>query len=151
MTKTCDYFVADLFKRLKTEHPLSIMFAAQDLSREVGFDFKSIDLVMDKVEEENEELREAYEGRADCPDAFEDEIGDCFFSLVNLVRHAGLNSEEILRKNCIKYLLRCQFIEAQLEEEGKNWAEIPLEDIYRRWKDAKPYVHAQLEACINDK
>lgn len=137
MDNSTDHFADQLLERLGQMAPLHLMWEAQARSAEVGFDFAHIDSTMEKVEEETRELRESYDQRQVDPDAFEDEIGDCFFALVNLIRHAGLSLDEVLNRNARKYLRRCAHIEERLREEGKKWHELSPEEIGHKWREAK--------------
>lgn len=130
-------FVDELQEKRESSHPFDIMYEAQDRCREVGFDFDNIDLVLGKVDEEIEEMKEAFANRDENPGAFEDEIGDCFFSLVNLCRHAKVDMGKVLDDNCSKYLQRCAYIEGYLKAEGKEWQDLELKQIYQLWKEAK--------------
>lgn len=56
---------------------------------------------------------------------------------VVFVRTCGLSPNEVMRKNVEKYLLRCKFIEDQLQAEQKQWSDISLDEIYSRWEEAK--------------
>jgi len=132
-----DFFSERLLAKLEDTPALSIAYEAQDVSARVGFDFKNIDLVMGKVLEETREVQSAFENRDADFVHFSEEVGDCFFALVNLCRHAGLDPESLVRENSRKYLLRCKFIEDHLRATGRKWADMSLDEIYRSWKEAK--------------
>src|SRR5690606_2860830 len=63
----------------------------QEKAATVGFDWKEAKPVLDKIEEEIGELREAIEGGRG--DQIADEYGDVLFALVNLGRHLKLDPE----------------------------------------------------------
>lgn len=132
-----DLFADSLLQSLEQQPALYSAFQAQAFSADVGFDFANIDLVVGKVKEEHAEVLEAFDRRDADFAHYAEEIGDCFFALVNLCRHSGVDPEGLLKENVRKYLLRCKYIEDQLRQEQKNWADIPLDEIYRRWKEAK--------------
>lgn len=100
-----------------------------------GFDWKRIDDVLLKLEEELREFREAL--RAGRQEAVEEELGDIFFVLVNLSRFVGVNPEEALRKTTGKFISRFRHIEARAEEEGLSLRDMTLEDMDALWEDAK--------------
>ncbi len=135
--KNIDFFADNLLTVLEKTPSLTAAFVAQDKSAQVGFDFKSIDIVMSKVQEECREVQAAFDEREKDLPHFHEEIGDCFFVLVNLCRHAHVDPEMLLRDNTRKYLLRCKFIEDRLRAEGKQWSDMTLDQIYAAWKDAK--------------
>lgn len=130
-------FVEAVDAFLRTGSALDATYVAQKCSANVGFDFQSLDLVVDKVREELREVLEAFERREADPGHFAEEIGDCFFVLVNLCRHVGLDPEELLRSNVEKYLERCRFVEAELHRRQKGWRDAPLDMIYQLWREAK--------------
>ena len=73
----------------------------QKRAAQVNFDWVDTQSVLDKVQEELDELREAMEsGHAE---DIKDEMGDVFFSCVNLARHLGLDAEETLRHSTAKF------------------------------------------------
>ena len=136
-TTGSDFFADQLMAALPSTPSLTAAFQAQDRSATVGFDFANIELVMGKVLEEMREVEAAFQERDKDPGHFAEEIGDCFFVLVNLCRHAKLDPEALVRENARKYLARCQFIEAKLRASNENWNSVPLQEIYRMWKEAK--------------
>ncbi|WP_419420745.1 formyltransferase family protein [Legionella sp. D16C41] len=73
------YFSTKLIAMQDATTPLDLAYLAQDYSAEVDFDFTTIEQVMEKVQEEFTELREAFTHRNDNFEHFIEEIGDCFF------------------------------------------------------------------------
>ncbi|MEM2784451.1 MAG: nucleoside triphosphate pyrophosphohydrolase, partial [Nitrososphaerota archaeon] len=63
----------------------------QDRVKRVGFDWKNKEDVLNKVEEEIKELKEAI--RKKQKKEIENEIGDILFALVNFSRHLNLSAE----------------------------------------------------------
>jgi uncharacterized protein YabN with tetrapyrrole methylase and pyrophosphatase domain len=132
-----DLFVGKLLSELTTKPSLTSIFEAQDESAKVGFDFPDIEKVREKVEEELGEMLEAFQERSNDFDHFREELGDCFFALVNMCRHAGIDPEVLARENAAKYLARCEYIERFLTEQGKNWKDLSPSEIGALWKQAK--------------
>jgi tetrapyrrole methylase family protein/MazG family protein len=132
-----DFFAADVMSQIESHTALQFAVFAQRCSAEAGFDFESIYLAMDKVHEELKELEEAFDSRDKDFQHFAEELGDCFFALVNICRHAGLSPEELLKSNTNKYLARCTHVENQLRTQGQSWKSTPLQDIYAMWRSAK--------------
>ena len=102
---------------------------------EVGFDWRHIEEVLQKVEEELEELRAALSVKN--KEAVEGEIGDLLFSMVNLSRFAGVDAESALRRTVEKFLRRFDFVEKGLEREGKSLKHSSLEEMDALWERAK--------------
>lgn len=134
---TKKYFSEDLLKNVKKHTALENMYTAQDISADKGFDFSSIEVVMTKVEEEFKELKEAFNNRENDFEHFIEELGDCYFALVNLARHAKRNPERIAEQNVVKYLKRCIEIEKWLKKENKVWEDLNYGQIAALWKKIK--------------
>ncbi|MFV2058461.1 MAG: nucleoside triphosphate pyrophosphohydrolase [Thiohalomonadales bacterium] len=81
----------------------------QKRAASVGFDWKSISPVFDKVIEELEEVRA--EVLAADQQAIEDEVGDLLFAVVNLARHADVDPESALRRANRKFEGRFRNVE----------------------------------------
>ncbi|MBN2655230.1 MAG: nucleoside triphosphate pyrophosphohydrolase, partial [Nitrospirae bacterium] len=73
----------------------------QSRAARVGFDWDKKDDVVKKLDEEITEFKEAL-GSED-QNAMQDELGDVFFSLVNIARFIGVNPEEALRRTISKF------------------------------------------------
>jgi MazG family protein len=117
---------------------LPALSRAQDITARaarVGFDWERTDQVIEKIEEELQELKEAI--RMKDQDSMEEEIGDLLFSVVNLSRFANVQAEEALRRTTGKFLRRFQYIERRLQEEGVSLEEATLAAMDRLWEEAK--------------
>lgn len=107
----------------------------QERAARVGFDWKEAAPILDKVEEEIAELRQAM-ASGDAK-ASEDEFGDVLFALVNFARHAGIDAEKALRGTNEKFRRRFHFIEAALIANGRTLAESSLDEMEALWRQAK--------------
>jgi ATP diphosphatase len=101
----------------------------------VGFDWDDPLLVLDKLEEEIAEAREAIAGGQLSEIA--DEIGDLLFTIVNLARHVGIDSENALRQCNAKFSRRFGYIETSLASENSTPLEASLEKMEELWQAAK--------------
>ena len=100
-----------------------------------GFDWKNTNGVMEKIDEELGELKEAIsDGRKD---RIENEIGDMFLSLVNLCRFTETDPENALRSSLKKFAERFSFIEENLRKKGKSPRDVSLEEMDNLWNTAK--------------
>lgn len=107
----------------------------QEKASRVGFDWNDARLVLAKIREECDELeREIDAGR---PEAVKDEVGDLFFALANLARHASVDPETALRGANAKFERRFAHIEARLAERGVAPARSTLEEMDALWNEAK--------------
>ena len=106
-----------------------------DRASKVGFDWEGRKEIWDKVKEEFEELNETL--TKDDKDRVGEEIGDLLFSLVNMSRHWGLNSELLLRNANQKFLKRFQEMEKRLEKSGIDLNRASSHEMDRAWEDIK--------------
>ena len=101
----------------------------------VGFDWARTDDVVDKIDEEVAELRDAvkHEGRARA----EEEMGDLLFSIAQLARQLGIEPESALRKANEKFTKRFAALEAKFEERGQALQGSTLEEMESVWAEIK--------------
>ncbi|MBW3227921.1 nucleoside triphosphate pyrophosphohydrolase [Marinobacter adhaerens] len=105
-----------------------------------GFDWPNVGPVFDKLHEEIDELKEAWEAAqtgAGDPDAVEDELGDLLFVCVNLARFMKVNPEQALNRTNHKFDARFRVIERVLEREGRDMDEESLEALDAVWQAVK--------------
>lgn len=107
----------------------------QDKASRVGFDWKHINDVFAKVEEEIKEFKGAVEEKK--PDEIEDELGDIFFALVNVARFLEINPEDALRKTISKFISRFRYIEEKAKEAKRELSDMTLEEMDKFWEEAK--------------
>ena len=101
----------------------------------VGFDWEHADQVFSKVIEEMKEFEEAF--RAKDRRGMEDELGDLLFALVNIGRFIEVNPEDALRKSISRFISRFRHIEEEIARQGKEWADVSLEEMEMLWQEAK--------------
>ncbi|QEE43837.1 nucleoside triphosphate pyrophosphohydrolase [Rhizobium sp. WL3] len=107
----------------------------QERAAKVGFDWSEAAPILDKIEEEIGELREALaENR---PEKVKDELGDLIFAFVNIGRHVGAEPEQALRGTNTKFRNRFSYIEAELEAAGESLAAASLDRMEQLWQAAK--------------
>lgn len=101
----------------------------QKRAARTGFDWPELDSVMDKIDEELAEVRDA-------PDdaAREEEMGDLLFAVVNLARHLKINPEVALQKGNAKFEKRFRGMEALA---GESFAGLSLEAKEQLWQRVK--------------
>jgi tetrapyrrole methylase family protein/MazG family protein len=104
----------------------------QDRAARVGFDWKEIDDVLDKVKEEIEEIK-----KAESDFELASEIGDLFFVLVNLARWKNVDAESALRNTNMKFKKRFVHVEKRAKEQSKNLSDMTLEEMDSFWNEAK--------------
>ena len=110
---------------------------------QVGFDWASAEPVWQKVEEELAELKAAC--ASGNSKRTEEELGDLFFSLVNLSRFLGVQSEEALLQTVDRFTNRFHYIETKLREAGKTPATSTLAEMDVLWEEAKAIEQSKRE------
>ncbi len=108
----------------------------------VGFDWSRPEEVLDKVEEEIAELREALGealalGASPPSDEIAEEIGDLLFTVANLARKLKLDPEAALAGANRKFRHRFEHIEETLRAQGRTLDEASLEELEELWEAAK--------------
>jgi nucleoside triphosphate diphosphatase len=104
---------------------------------EVGFDWERSEDVVQKIEEEVAELREALTEAAPDPARAEEEMGDLLFAITNLARKLGIEPEAALRKANDKFTRRFEAMEQTISASGRSMGEMSLEELEREWAVVK--------------
>ena len=107
----------------------------QKRAARVGFDWPNILQVLEKIEEETKELVEAKE--LESQEKINEEFGDLMFSIVNLGRHLGVDSEEALKQTNRKFTNRIKFVEDSIHSQGGEIENTTLEEMETLWQQAK--------------
>lgn len=107
----------------------------QDRAAKVGFDWKEAAPILDKIEEEIAELRQAMAEGDEAATA--DEFGDVLFALVNFGRHVDVDAETALQGTNAKFRRRFHFIERELASSGRRLGEATLDEMEALWQRAK--------------
>lgn len=100
-----------------------------------GFEWDEVSGVVDKLDEELAEVKEAM-AQKDAA-AIREELGDLMFSVVNLSRYLGHEPEELLNENIAKFMRRFQCLENRLHAEGLELENCSLEELEAVWNAVK--------------
>jgi len=103
-----------------------------NIVKEHGFKCESTDEIFQKLEEEINELKEAIKSKNDSE--IKNELGDIYFTLLNLSNFLKINPESALQKTNIKFLERFSIVE---EHAGDNIKKQTPKDFQRLWQIAK--------------
>ncbi|HEY7616917.1 MAG TPA: nucleoside triphosphate pyrophosphohydrolase [Terriglobales bacterium] len=124
----------------------------------VGFDWPDVDGLLEKLNEEINELRAhlkefpppgprpqargvAGSGRQQIPtqlqERLEGEVGDLFFVLVNIARYLALDPESALKKTNRKFKRRFHWMEERLGADGRTPQQATMEELESLWQQAK--------------
>jgi MazG family protein len=112
---------------------LPALIEAQQISSKaagVGFDWENAAQVLEKLDEELDELAAAREGGS--REELEGEVGDLLFVIVNLARFLKVDPEQALRKTNAKFRKRFAHVEAGAKLPGASIAEMEA-----LWQEAK--------------
>ena len=107
----------------------------QDKARQVGFEWENREDVWKKVEEEQQELKEAI--RSGNQTHIEEEFGDLLFSLINYARFLEIDPEGALEKTNKKFIYRFQWMEEQASLLGKKLQDMTLGEMDQLWNISK--------------
>lgn len=108
----------------------------------VGFDWKSVDDIFDKVQEEIEELRRAIKDHSTVADEVShgrvrEELGDLLFATTNIARHMHVEPEAALKLTNRKFRRRFEYIEKALHTRGQAFDATSLAELESLWQEAK--------------
>ncbi|MEP7702432.1 nucleoside triphosphate pyrophosphohydrolase [Paraglaciecola sp. 25GB23A] len=109
----------------------------QQKCAKVGFDWKELHGVVDKIYEEIDEVLVEVNAPQVKEDAIEEEIGDLLFAVVNLARHTKVNAETALVKANRKFEQRFRLLEQHFFQKGQDISsrsEQELEDVWQQVK-----------------
>ncbi len=109
-------------------------WVTQRVSR-VGFDWPDLAGILEKLDEEWEELREALSSKN--RKKIREEIGDLLFVLVNLSRLIRIDPEDALNRTIDKFISRFKYIERSLRKKGKSVHQSDLAEMDALWEEAK--------------
>ena len=99
----------------------------QKIASKVGFDWKDINDVILKLEEEIAELKSAIANQD--KENIEEEIGDILFATVNISNHLKVSPDNALRQTNNKFYKRFNYIEKHLQSIGKTFEECSLDEL----------------------
>lgn len=105
----------------------------QRKAADAGFDWRSVDGALDKLDEEVRELHRAVETNGNVPE----ELGDVLFAAVKVGRFCGVDPEEALHGTCEKFIRRFRAMEEAAAREGRELTELTLEELTALWNGAK--------------
>jgi len=108
--------------------------AIQHRVAQVGFDWEDIEGVIDKLAEEVGEFKQSTgEQKAQ-------EFGDLLFTLVNIARRLGVDSEAVLREANRRFYRRFSCMEELCRQRGLNLAALSFDEQNALWEEAKKKV-----------
>jgi len=103
----------------------------------VDFDWPDVASVLEKLDEEVEELKQAIGDEQPRHSEIAGEVGDLLFVAVNVARLLGIDPESALKTSNRKFRRRFRYIEDRLREQGRKPADSDHIEMDAIWDEAK--------------
>ncbi len=107
----------------------------QKRAARIGFDWKDANKVINKIEEELDELK--IEHSNNNKDKIAEEVGDILFTIVNLTRHYDLDPEDIMRRSNLKFEQRFKAMEKYAEHNDLKLDGMSVAQLEEVWQKVK--------------
>ncbi|MDR0640058.1 MAG: nucleoside triphosphate pyrophosphohydrolase [Spirochaetaceae bacterium] len=123
--------------------PLERAYKLQKKAVKKGFDWPSLDGVLDKVREEIEETKREIEKAGEKPGknasiaSIEEELGDVLFSVVNLCRYLKIDPSMALTRANVKFARRFRYVEEKCGMDGVAMNKDSIDMMEKYWQEAK--------------
>ncbi|GKV70376.1 MazG family protein [Sporosarcina sp. NCCP-2716] len=118
-----------------TGSSLLTSFNYQKAAARVGFDWDDVSGAFAKFEEEWQEFKD--EVADGTQDSRTDELGDVFFTLVNIARFLKLSPEEAMQHANRKFQTRFAYIEQAVAAGRGEFSDYTLDELEQFWQEAK--------------
>lgn len=111
--------------------------ALQKAAAKVGFDWKEVEPIWDKLDEEVKEWKDELAGTN--KEKMEAELGDVLFTIANVARFYKLDAEQAIARTNTKFKKRFEYIEERVKEQGKQMTDLGLDELEAIWQKSKQY------------
>jgi tetrapyrrole methylase family protein/MazG family protein len=115
--------------------PLEKAYKLQKKASKAGFDWPGSEGAWLKIEEELDEIRKAQENGAESE--IENEVGDLFFSVVNLARHLGVDPGLAIQRSNEKFSHRFRYVEKSMKKAELSLGPENMDKMDGFWNEAK--------------
>jgi tetrapyrrole methylase family protein / MazG family protein len=133
---------ASIMDNLSRRQPALIQaYEIQARAAEVGFDWDNAGDIINKIEEELSEVKEAVDKNN--REEIKGESGDLLFAVVNLIRFYNLNPELTLFQTVLKFKKRFQYIESRVRDKGDNLNDLTLKELDLYWEESKTRMEGE--------
>ncbi len=112
---------------------------ALDISKiaaSVGFDWARPEDVLDKLDEELSEIRQALQN-GDSLEHIEEEVGDLFFALINFNRKMHIDSNKAFLNGVLKFERRFNLLETIIRNSGRKTSDLTADELENVWSLVK--------------
>ena len=107
----------------------------QKKAASLNFDWENETQVLNKIDEEIHELKDAL--KVNNKKMIEEELGDLFFTIINLSRRLNLDPEQTIRKANKKFTTRFNEMENFIEDNKLKWHNLKKHDFKNLWNKVK--------------
>ena len=107
----------------------------QKKAASLNFDWENETQVLNKIDEEIHELKDAL--KVNNKKMIEEELGDLFFTIINLSRRLNLDPEQTIRKANKKFINRFNEMENFIEDNKLKWHNLKKHDFRNLWNKVK--------------
>ena len=107
----------------------------QKKAASLNFDWENETQVLNKIDEEIYELKDAL--KVNNKKMIEEELGDLFFTIINLSRRLNLDPEQTIRKANKKFISRFNEMENFIEDNKLKWHNLTKHDFKNIWNKVK--------------
>ena len=107
----------------------------QKKAASLNFDWENETQVLNKIDEEIHELKDAL--KVNNKKMIEEELGDLFFTIINLSRRLNLDPEQTIRKANKKFTTRFNEMENYIEDNKLKWHNLKKHDFKNLWNKVK--------------
>jgi len=107
----------------------------QKKAASLNFDWENETQVLNKIDEEIYELKDAL--KINNKKMIEEELGDLFFTMINLSRRLNLDPEQTIRKANKKFTTRFNEMENFIEDNKLKWHNLKKHDFRNLWNKVK--------------
>ncbi len=107
----------------------------QKKAASLNFDWENETQVLNKIDEEIHELKDAL--KVNNKKIIEEELGDLFFTIINLSRRLNLDPEQTIRKANKKFITRFNEMENFIEDNKLKWHNLKKHEFKNLWNKVK--------------
>ena len=107
----------------------------QKKAASLNFDWENETQILNKIDEEIHELKDAL--KLNNKKMIEEELGDLFFTIINLSRRLNLDPEQTIRKANKKFTTRFNEMENFIEDNKLKWHNLKKHDFKNLWNKVK--------------
>lgn len=121
----------------KSMPALTMAFRIGEKAGGAGFDWKHAADVLDKIEEELNEVRRELQAPQQNKEQLANEIGDLLFAVASLARKTDIEPETALRSALDKFRSRFSALESWVRRSGRTFPDYSLDELEAEWQRIK--------------